>query len=330
MESVLTAPDLEARRILSDFVPDTVFDAHAHLFDERYTHFKCRSKLDGPFEVHDLERYLRFMAEILPGRTVHANIIPYPDKCIAVDEQARRDSDAFTVAQLEKDPLSVGEIMTAPTDTVEQLESHLIHPRIRGLKCYHLLARQTNDTDQCGVEEYLSEAAWEVANQRGLAITLHLVRDAALSDPGNLAYIRTMAKRYPNAILILAHAARAFAGWTGVEAVEQVADLDNVWFDCSAICESPPIFQILKKVGVSRCMWGTDYSISAVRARAISLAQGFFWLYENQLPALKGRCLYVATETLLAIRQACIMADITPAQVEDLFYNNAARLFGMV
>lgn len=326
--NVLHELDRRAHAILADFVPDTVFDAHAHLYDESFTTFMCRNKPDGPFACYNMERYQRDMQTILPGRTIHVNIMTYPDKHMAVNAANRAAGDRFTAAQLDKDPLSVGEIIVSPGDTVEELERHLIHPRLRGLKCYHLLARQTNDTAQCGIEEYMPEAAWELANQKGLYITLHLMRDASLSDPGNLAYIKTMAARYPNAILILAHAARAFACWTGVEAVEQVAHLDNVWFDFSAVCESPAIFQIINKAGPSRCMWGTDYSISYVRGKCISLADGFQWLYQKKLETagVKG-CWYIATETLMAVRQACIMAGLSPAQVEDIFYNNAMRLF---
>lgn len=35
----------------------------------------------------------------------------------------------------------------------------------------------------------------------------------------------------------------------------------------------------------------------------------------------------IGIQTLMAIRQAAIMAELTPAQVEDIFYNNAMRLF---
>ena len=183
---ILAQMDAFAQERLADFVPDEVFDAHTHLYDEHFTTFRCRNRPDGPFLCYDWESYARDMQEFLPGRTVHANIITYPDKHMAVNRANRDAGDAFTVAQLEKDPLSVGEIMVAPGDTAEELEKRLTHPRIRGFKCYHLLAKQTNDTFQCRNEEFLPEAAWEIANQRGMVITLHMVRDAALSDPENL------------------------------------------------------------------------------------------------------------------------------------------------
>lgn len=326
--SVLARMDAHALERLADFVPDKVFDAHVHLYDERFTTYLCRNKPANALECFDWARYQQDMQAILPGRTIHANVISYPDKHMAANAANRDASDAFTVAQLEQDPLSVGEVMVAPGDTAEELEQRLVHPRIRGFKCYHLLAKQDGPTFQCRTEEFLPEAAWEVANARGLVITLHMVRDAALSDPDNLAYIQTMAQRYPNATLILAHAARSFASWTGPEAVGEVAHLDNVWFDFSAVCESPAMFQILRKAGHSRCMWGTDYPISQGRGKCFSLGSGFQWLYEKELEAIQAPgAWHIATETLMALRQAAILAELTPAQAEDVFYHNAMRLF---
>lgn len=329
--NTLQALDARAVAILADFVPDKVFDAHAHFYDERFCTYYCqlKNKPDGPFEVYTWERYVEDMELLLPGRTVHANMISYPDKHMAVNRANRDAGDAFIAAELEKDPLSVGEIMVAPGDTAEELERRLVHPRFKGFKCYHLLANQGRDTFQCGTEEFLPEAAWEVANARGMVITLHMVKDAALSDPANLAYIKTMAKRYPNAILILAHAARSFASWTAVEAVEQVAHLDNVWYDFSGVCESPAMFQILKKVGPGRCMYGTDYYLAShKRGKCISLGPGFLWLQDGHFDTLRVPGVWrIGTESLMAMRQAAIMAELTPTQVEDFFYNNAMALF---
>lgn len=326
--NMLKQMDTFAQERLADFVPDKVFDTHVHLFDECFTTYYSKNKASDALQCFDLERYRQDMQAILPGRTIHVNTFSYPDKHFAVNLANRNASDTFTVAQLEKDPLSVGEIMVAPGDTVEEIERHLVHPRIKGFKCYHLLASQNGDTSQCSIEEYLPEAAWEIANARGMVITLHMVKNASLSDPDNLNYIKTMAKRYPNATLILAHAARAFAPWTALEAVEQIAHLDNVWYDFAAVCESPAMFQILKKAGHSRCMWGTDYPISDGRGKCFSLGTGFQWLYEKELELLGVQGAWpIATETLMALRQAAIMAELTPTQVEDVFYNNAMRLF---
>lgn len=319
--------DREAHNILNDFIPDKVFDTHAHLYHEQFTTHHCKKKPDGPFVCFDWERYLQDMQTIVPGRAIHANMLPWPDKHMAVNTANRNAGDAFTIAQLEKDPLSAGEIIVAPGDTAEDLEKRLVHPRLRGFKCYYQLASQEGTDRNADPEAFLPEGAWELANQKGLVITLHLTKPSAIADPHNIHYIRTMAKRYPNAILILAHAARSYSDWPGVEAAQHIADLDNVWVDLSATFVSPPIFQLIKKLGVGRCMWGTDFPICNSRFGCLTVARNQFWVNQQILDILDTPNWNIGVQTLMAIRQAAIMADLTPGQIEDLFYNNAMGLF---
>lgn len=321
--------DAQAHQILDDFIPDKVFDTHAHLFHEKFTSYRCRNKPEGPFVDFGWERYVQDMQNVVPGRIVHANMLPSVDKHFAVDRANRDASDAFTIAQLEKDPLSVGEIIVAPGDTADELEQRLVHPRLKGFKCYYSLAGQEGSTMNAPAQDFLPEGAWELAEQKGLVITLHLTKPTAIADPENIQYIRTMAKRYPHGILILAHAGRSYANWPGVEAAEHIADLDNVWFDFSAIFDSPPVFQLMKKAGVSRCMWGTDFPICNGRGGFLTVARKQRWVGKEILTAMKAQNWNIGVQTLMAIRQACIMADLTPSQIEDLFYNNAANLFGV-
>ena len=142
----------------------------------------------------------------------------------------------------------MAEIFVHPAESVEDIEKRLVHPNIRGLKCYHQLA-QREATFNASIGEYLPESAWELANRKKLCITLHMVKDDALANEDNMRYICEMSKKYPNAVLILAHAARSFAAWTGIESVEKLAHLENVWFDFSAVCEPSAAFQIVKKAG---------------------------------------------------------------------------------
>jgi len=319
--------ELEVMKILADFLPDRIFDAHAHVLDSSFMPTWPRVEAFTP------ATYRADMGQFLCNpKTIKINAIPMPNKTMGdPTQQTLSKMDAYVLAQLESDPDTVGEVMVYPGESAEHLAARLNHPRLIGIKCYHTLL-QRQDTWDAGIGEYLPESAWEVAQERGLSITLHMVKDKALSDPDNMAYIRTMAKRYPNAKLILAHAARAFAAWTGVETVEKLADLENVWYDLAAVCESPAIFQILDKVSKERCMWGSDYPLVQVPGKAFSLGDGFYWLYErdikNFVSATTVHPWPIAVENLMATRQACIMARLSKREVEDLFYNNAARLFG--
>ena len=327
---VYNAYDLEAAKILDSFLPDKLFDAHAHLYDASFVSGMANA---GAFSIRNLcevSHYLEDMKPLVGDREVHLNIVTTPDASMTQpDSPYRKAGVEFLVDQLTRFPGHVGEVMVGPEDRAEDIEKMLIHPGIRGFKCYHLLAAN-KPTWNAPIGDYLSEAAWEVADKHGFVITLHMVRDQALSDPVNQEYIIRMAKKYPNAVLILAHAARSFAAWTAVEAVDAVKHLDNVWFDFSGICESPAMFQIMRKCGIDRCMWGSDYPISRLAGKAISLADGFYWINEKDLAQFGGPTQFhswlVGTENLMAVRQACLMLDLGHSDVEKLFYKNAMHL----
>ena len=322
--------DIEAIKILDDFLPDRIFDAHAHIFHSDF--------MRGAFSENDatrsvgLEEYRDSMYQMLASpRELLVNMIPMPDASMGREElNSLSISDNFLISQLDKDASCVGEIMVRPGESEESIRSRLIHRGIKGLKCYHtLLGRK--DTFNADIEEYLPETAWRVADSEGLCITLHLVKAKSLSDRKNLEYIKTMAKKYPNAILILAHAARAFAAWTVIEVIDEIADIENVWFDFSSVCESPAIFQIIKKVGVSRCLWGSDFPICSARGKAISIGDSFYWIRQRDIDSFSSKTevsnWLIGIENLMAMRQASVMLDLGRKEVEDIFWNNARELW---
>lgn len=116
-----------------------------------------------------------------------------------------------------------------------------------------------------------------------------------------------------------------------MESVRVVADLDNVWFDFSGVCESPAMAQILKTVGVKRCLWGSDYPVCRGSGKCISLGDSFYWISQKDLDNFSAKTpvtYYLrGTENLLAVRQAFQLTDLSESAVEDFFWNNAVTLF---
>lgn len=309
--------DAEAVRILEDFLPDKIFDAHCHPED---------------FSVYcnDTESYFGKRE-----RTVNMIPMPTAEMSEAGTGKATEVLDAATENvrnQLAAHPEIVGEIMVAPADTPEDIEKRITYvasERLVGLKPYHLLSVK-KPTFRADIHEYLPESAWETAERHRMAITLHLVKDQSLSDPENLAYVIDHAKRYPDVKLILAHCARSFAAWTGIESFEKISRIDNVFYDFSGICESPQMFMLWKKAGIEKCMWGSDYPISLFAGKAISIADSFYWIGEKDLENFAGLTEFhswlVGTENLMAVRQAAQMMELKEQELEDFFWNNARKL----
>ena len=136
--------------------------------------------------------------------------------------------------------------------------------------------------------------------------------------------------RYPGANLILAHCARSFNAGHGLEGLESLRGLDNVFFDNSAICEPQPVEEILRIFGPSRLMFGTDFPVSELRGRAVSSGDGFVWMSPTNLDwstAAFGSHTVLGLESLLALKQGCRNRHMTDADIERIFYRNAYQLF---
>jgi len=222
-----------------------------------------------------------------------------------------------------------GLLIIRPTDDPARIEAQLAeNDRLRGFKVYHLFASR-EDTQNAEAQEYIPEWAWEMANSRGLCIMLHIVRQRSLADPCNQRYIREHCTRYPNARLILAHAARGFCGAHTVEGIESVRGLENVWFDTSAVCDAHAMEAILDVFGPSRLLYGSDFPISEMRGRPVSIGDGFCWIYHDTVDLRNwtlGNPTLCGIESLLALRQACQTKQLSDADVEQIFCHNASAL----
>ena len=66
--------------------------------------------------------------------------------------------------------------------------------------------------------------------------------------------------------------------------------------------------------------------------KTISFADSFYWIYQRDIDNFDSKTVVnnwlIAIENLMATRQACILAELSQKEKEDLFYNNAARLLG--
>ena len=320
MNGKYTEADREAIKKLDAFLPDKIFDAHMHISNFPF----------GGMEYFGFREYYEDMLPLFSGRSVRCNALVAPCKELK-SKEAHLSAIEFMRDQLDEYKGNVGAILVKPGEAAEEIESHLVADGIKGLKCYHTYAEREKTFD-CSISEYLPEAALEVANKRRMFVTIHLVKDSALADPENMKQIKDIAKKYPDLTLVLAHSARAFAAWTAIETVSELRDYENVWYDFSAICESPSIMQILKTIGTSRCMWGSDYNVSMIRGKAVSMGEGFCWLDDKQLETVfhseMPTLWRISIENLMAVRQAAQILEIGNAELEDIFYNNAARLFG--
>lgn len=321
----LNTVDRKLLEKLDGFLPDRIFDAHAHLYQlEQMATLNPLCKAYGPA---DAAAFLEDRKELFGGRRVQALFLPTPAAFLHQQKDVRDAYNRWLVSQLQAAPDCVCAPYVIPGDTAKDIEAMLAHPNVRALACSHVTAPAG---DQAVPGEYLPESAWQVADAHGLAIAIHLVRDGALADPENLSYIQAMAARYPNAKAILLHGARGFASWTAIETVRKLKELPNIYYDIAAICDPATMFELIRQAGADHVLWGSDYIVDRIKGRPVNCGTGFTWIYSHTLPETVSFPVgSLCCESLFAFYQASLMLDASRQTVADIFRGNACRLFGL-
>ena len=310
-------------RMLHSFVPENAFDFHAHF----YVGGETTSGTQGLAETRlGIKEYRRLMSAWMGDRAPSDGLFfPYPSSEMNVDL-----ANDYALNEVNGAPHSRGLLLVAPGDDESVVTARIDQAggMLAGFKVYHLFANQLNTMD-APVEAFLPELCWELADNRGLQIMLHLVRARALADPHNQRYIREHCRRYSNARLILAHAGRGFCSVHTLEGLPSIRGLGNVYFDTSAVCEPTAMLAVLQQFGPERLLFGADFPVCNFSGRCSSWGDSFRWLDESLSASIGEDCAnptIVGLESLLAVMQACRLAHLSDADVERIFRTNAEQI----
>ena len=315
-------------RELDSFVPATIFDAHAHWY--RADHFPPEGMpglvKSGP-SVAGSDAFNQFIGQLIPNRPTEGLFFPFPHAQVDVNA-----ANEFLYHELRRRPDSRGQMLITPSQDPEFIRRTVRHFGFVGLKCYHVYSPRRPTFDSL-IEEFLPEQQVRIAQEEGLSITLHIVRPRALADHANQATIRSYCERYPEMRLILAHAARGFNPHHTMLGIDSLRGLANVWFDTSAVTDSGAIEAIIRTFGHERLLYGSDFPVSHLRGRCVALGGSFLWISSNNtdldVPYGKLQLTLTGLESLRTLKIAAMSTQLTDSQVEDVFYRNAARLFGL-
>jgi len=312
-------------RELASFLPDRIYDAHCHLGKSEFA-----PALTPPgYPQVGYEEYRTLMEDLHPGRDVAALFLP-------IFNMDRRDqfpaANAWVAEESARDPRCRGEMFVSADDDPEWVRDEVRRLGLHGLKCYHITAA-TKPTWDAQIPDFLPEPLVKVAHDEQLVITLHMVRSRAVADEGNIHWIRKYCETYPDMRLILAHSARGFQPSHNLEGLPKLTGLENLYFDTSVNCEPIAHQAIIRLMGHERLMYGTDLPVSHLRGRHLGVADSFIWLYE-QTPVwgekhTKIDPVLIGLEHLRSIKWACYSERLSDSAVEDIFWNNAARLLGV-
>lgn len=330
----LTETDQEfLRREVETFLPDRIFDAHAHLFcKSHYPAGAAPAHLANAPECLGLEEYARYSEWLHPGGRVVGGLF-----FGLVFNGDREGNNRFVAEQVRSGApfgrKARGQLVVAPNTDPNFIRQEVVRQGFVGLKVYHTMARTDGPTWQSPIPAYFPEEFARIADEMGLSITLHMVRERALADPLNQETIRRYCERYPNMRLILAHAARGFNPWHTIEGIHSLAGLPNVWCDTSAVTEAGAFEAIVDVLGHRRLLYGTDFYVSHLRGRCVAIGDSFHWFYADEMELSEKhtalRPVLIGLESLRSLRLACHRLKLSDGQVEDIFYNNANDLFSL-
>jgi glutamate-1-semialdehyde 2,1-aminomutase len=317
--------DASIAAAVQEFLPKRLFDTHAHLYRKHDLGEPCPDLPGQGPDAVDVNVWRTYLGtEVGSERLAGGLFVPYPTKKGDVDA-----GNDFLMAQVSRAEHARGLIVVTPNSSRDKAETYFRNPQIKGFKPYHVFAH-VEQTFDASLEEYLPEWVWEMAGAHGAIILLHLVRQAALSDPGNQGAILKFCSKYPNANLLLAHAGRGFHAPNTIRALPALKDLENVYFDTAAICEPDALMAIVKTFGARRLLWGSDFPVSQQRGKCVTVGDAFSWICPRRIdvdpnaPACHPTL--VGLESLRALGLAAQLMDFSKQDLEDIFFNNALRL----
>ena len=313
---------------LDSFVPARVFDAHTHVYRREFDRSPGGERAPRSMDewpAADLP-LLRGVDEVLlPGREVHYLTFGYPFPVCDWDEL-----NGHAAATVAADPASAALMVVTPAMSPEFVHDAAVRHGFLGLKPYRWYAA-TGDAVECRITDMLPEPIIEAADDLGLIVTLHLGKRLAAADPDNLHDLQRLARCYPGVRWVLAHCARSFAPWVLEAAWPALAELPTVFVDTSAVCESDVFAILLRRFDRTRILYGSD-NVPAGVARGKYITFGRAWAFVGErtpgldLSHCDPRATFVCYESLRALRRAALALDVPEAEIEDIFWNNAAEL----
>jgi hypothetical protein len=305
-------------REIAGFLPNRIFDAHAHLAPAVELDDGSRAELS-------LARYRDYVTWLHGDR---------PTDALCIGEVPTSDTgaaNAYVAQEAGRDRRCAAHFLVRPTDDPEWVRGEVRRLGMRGIKPFHAFVREPiGATMQCDIPEWLPEPLMQVAHEEGWSVTMHLVKSRGIADPGNQYWIARYARAYPHARLLLCHVARAWNPAHAFEGLPPLATLDNVWLCTDLNGSAMASAAAFKFFPRDRIVYGTDFWWSHLRGLCTYAGDGFLWIQESNFDfasgMLGGAPTLVGLEHLRAVKWAAWITGLSDPEIENYFHGNAQRL----
>lgn len=341
MDLTIKPVDTEFYTQRLDYLPARMIDIHTHVV-------RSSSRKKGPLAV---ER----RGPTWPGRVAPENPIGdlletyrrmFPKQAVTplifgpATQEYDLDGSNADVSQASTQAHVPALIVATPEWTGAELEQRVAAGGFIGLKPYLEFAPPHIPSDDITVFDFLPRHHLEVADAHGWIVMLHIPRRGRLRDPLNLEAMLEIEHRYPHVRLVIAHIGRAYCPEDVGDAFDVLKDAQRMHFDFCANTSAYAMECLLRAVGPRRVVFGSDLPVARMRMRRIC-EHGFYvnlvppGLYGDisddphmrEVDEEEGRQLsFFMYEELLAFREAAEAVGLSAADIEDVMFNNAARL----
>jgi predicted TIM-barrel fold metal-dependent hydrolase len=311
----------------ADWLPETIFDIHTHSWlPEHNLEPIFNERVGLIFEAQSVskEELQEAYALLFPGKRLEYLTFGMP--LTTVDRVANNNY----VSQSVNNKTSFALYVAHPSKDAETLEQKLKEGNFVGFKPY-LSYVTWKALEDIRIRDFLTDAMLEVAHVYSLPVMLHVPREKRIADPDNIADVLYIAKHYPKANIILAHAGRAYSPEIIRTALEKLEGT-NFWLEFSNVQSAEVVEEVLKRMPLERIMYGSDIPVAVVRGtlfmlngqRVVLTRKAFPWSISGKAGQL--RCTFMGYEQLRAMKRGCEALGFGKEEVQKLFYSNAKTL----
>ncbi len=305
------------------WLPNKIFDAHSHLMNTKY-HDYHPEKVDPFFytvEMGDLEHSWK---ELFPDVDVNGYMMGMPVYNCNLEEENK------FVAENVISNNNRFAYMTDPRMSITALEEAILKYKPATLKPY-LVHALVADMQNARITDFITEEQLALADKYGLGVTLHVSKPHGMADAENLSDVSRLIKQFPNCQFILAHCGRNFIAPNMKDTLDSLPVADNLWIDTSAVCDTGVFLELFSRYDLSKILFGSDL-VNATSFRGNYIRLGMSWHVAtpdllDRSGGINHKSTFAIYENLCTLFQAAKFCKLSKSDIENIFYNNASRLF---
>ncbi len=319
-------------RELKDFLPSRIFDAHVHLLDrsclkagQEFPPDCFLEKFGGTFTM---EQCLDWARIALPDQEFYLNHFGHPT------DKSDLDASAIYTGKVSDRRRSFGMALVSPQDTLKAVRRRVVKNQLIGYKPYLAFVEGKPRAD-ITIHDMLPPEQMQLADDMGLAITLHVPRAERLADPLNQTQMVELCQRYPNVRIIFAHIGRAYYRSNVVGYLDGLAACPNAYIDTAMVNHEGVLEYALQNFPRERILFGSDAPVACLLGKSVEINNQYAYLLADDYPI--GTTIHDAAhavtftnffyEQLRGIKLASERASLTRDEIDEILYGNAHRLF---